>query len=259
MIPSHKNNIGRSGPSLSRRDFVLRTTACGAAVLSARHLIPESLGAEARSQTPLRSESCAPVVYWTGEQEATLSWPVAGPSQGWVEYGPTPKLGKKTVAGEGIADFVGGFTPLAMQNGTADRPEPICDVLRVRLKELTPGQCVYFRGHWRRLDGTGPTVAGKVRKLILPDPKAKRAAIAIWNDTQDNHDTLRALHKLTAKEPTDLLVWNGDVSNNIEREQQIVPLYLAPAQGLDITPRFPLVFARGNHDVRGRMAFRLGH
>jgi predicted phosphodiesterase len=163
------------------------------------------------------------------------------------------------VAGEEIADFVGGFTTLAIHNGATDRPEPITDALRARLNELVPGQSIYYRVHWRSLDGMGPTVAGEVRKLILPDPEAKRAAIAIWNDTHDHHDTLRALHKLTAKEPTDLLVWNGDVSNNIELEEQIVPLYLAPAQGLDITPRFPMVFARGNHDIRGRMAFRLGH
>jgi predicted phosphodiesterase len=217
------------------------------------------VGGRGQGGGPLRPESCAPVLYWTGKQEVTLAWPVAGLSQGWVEYGPTPKMGRKAVAGEDVPDFVGGFTTLATRSNLKALAKPNPDVLKARLKALTPGQCIYYRVDSQQCEGKGPPTTGDVRKFTLPDPAAPETSIAVWNDTHDHHDTLRALHKLTAQEPTGLLVWNGDISNNIEREDQIVPLYLAPAHGLDITPTFPLVFARGNHDVRGQMAFRLGH
>jgi hypothetical protein len=47
--------------------------------------------------------------------------------------------------------------------------------------------------------------------------------------------------------------WNGDVTNDIFREEQIVGQFLSPA-GRAYATSIPVMLARGNHDVRGREA-----
>jgi hypothetical protein len=196
---SRDGNDYRGTSPLTRRDFVLRSATYGAAALLAPQLIPDSAAAKAKAATPLRPESCAPVLYWTGKQEVTLAWPVAGLSQGWVEYGPTPKMGRKAVAGEDVPDFVGGFTAIATRSELKALAEAKPDVLKARLKELTPGQCIYYRVHSQQSEGKGSPTTGDVRKFTLPDPAAPETSIAVWNDTHDHHDTLRALHKLSER------------------------------------------------------------
>ena len=170
--------------------------------------------------------------------------------------------GKKTVAGEDVADYVEGFSAAALQGagvGGAFGPADVdAKVLRARLKDLAPGGQIFYRVHTRP-EGGGPGIYGEVRQFTLPDARAAETRIAFWNDTHDNQEILKSLHALTGKESTDLLVWNGDASNNIDREDQIVPIYLTPGKGLDIARTLPMVFVRGNHDERGRMAVRLGH
>jgi predicted phosphodiesterase len=254
-------------PHLTRREFLQRTLAGGAAAAAGALAGCVSGGSAASASSPpptdgvIRPTECIPMLYWTGEREASLSWPVKALSRGWVEYGSSPVMGRKAMAGDDVADYAEGFSEAALQaagmSGVSAPPNLDAKVLRARLKDLAPGQPVYYRVHTQPEDGQ--SIYGEVRQFTLPDGRATDARLAFWNDTHDNQETLKSLQALTSKEPADLLVWNGDASNNIEREDQIVPIYLAPGKGLDITRTLPMVFARGNHDERGRLAARLGH
>jgi hypothetical protein len=141
-MTSRQNERDRNNACISRRSFVARAVACGAGILSMQGLTPNSSAAETPPGTPLHPKSSMPVVYWTGPREATLSWPAAASSQGWVEYGPTPKLGDKAMTGEDVADYLGGFTSNAVREA-AIRPALDPDALRVRLKGMAPGECIY--------------------------------------------------------------------------------------------------------------------
>jgi len=78
----------------------------------------------------------------------------------------------------------------------------------------------------------------------------------VWNDTHENLETLKTLHGLTTTLKPDMLLWNGDQSNDVHFERDMAGQFLAPA-GLSITDRWPLAYVRGNHDVRGPAARHL--
>lgn len=85
------------------------------------------------------------------------------------------------------------------------------------------------------------------------DAAASSTNIAVWNDTHENTATLQALYGLTATLKPDLLLWNGDQSNDVHFERDMAGQFLAPAR-LAIAERWPLAYVRGNHDVRGPAA-----
>jgi predicted phosphodiesterase len=251
---------------LTRRQFVQRGLACGAAAIVAPQLI--SCAAQSDPTPPpasgtLSPVDCMPMLYWTGEREASLAWPVKNLSRGWVEYGNTPALGKKALAGDDVEDFLEGFSDTVIETVVKrhlNNPKYAdANVLRARMNDLAPGSRVYYRIHTDPVDSANPSLYGPVRQFTLPDSRAKQIRISVWNDTHDNLATLQGLYQLTNAEPSDLLIWNGDISNNVERENQMVPLYLAPGKGLDISADRPVVMTRGNHDVRGALAALLGH
>lgn len=199
----------------------------------------EGQGTAARPDTP--------AAYAPRPDGATIVWAVDGPSIGWVEYGEagTSQTGR-------IARADGsGFIP------HGDR------VVRVRLQGLAPGKSYWYRTHTRPAPSSPkPAPAPDVRTsptytLTLPNPDAKETHFCIWNDTHDHPETLTRLAELTQAEPFDFLFWNGDVSNNINEEAQIPGLYLRPRGGVDLARGPAILFARGNHDVRGPYANRL--
>lgn len=163
----------------------------------------------------------------------------------WVEFGPTEALGT-TVR----ADTAG-------QRMLSDR------LLRTTFPTLTPGKTYFYRVCVQAVDFAGPykvkpgeLVATAVKSFRALDASAARASFTVWNDTHENVETLAALAEHRRKTPTDFLLWNGDVTNDVHREEQIVGQFLSPG-GQTYADTAPVLFTRGNHDVRGRDARRL--
>jgi 3',5'-cyclic AMP phosphodiesterase CpdA len=141
-------------------------------------------------------------------------------------------------------------------------------VLKFRLPPLPPGMDVRYRiaAHsvgWVRVREFvhGEIVAGEnetteIRTFRTLAPSADKTSFVVWNDTHENVETLQRLHGVTTEAAPDFLVWNGDQSNDIHFEHEMTRQFLAPA-GLAIAERWPLAYARGNHDVRGPEARRL--
>jgi predicted phosphodiesterase len=138
-------------------------------------------------------------------------------------------------------------------------------VLKFRLPPLPPGKDIAYRivGHtigWVKVRQFyhGELRAGQKQtspeyRFRTLDPAAESTTFAVWNDTHENADTLKALHGLTQPLKPDFLLWNGDQSNDVHFEKDMAGQFLNPA-GLAIADRWPLAYVRGNHDVRGPAA-----
>ncbi len=138
-------------------------------------------------------------------------------------------------------------------------------VLKFQLPPLPAGATVKYRleGHtigWVKVRQFyhGEIKAGQ--KQTSPeyhfrtlDPHAESTRFVVWNDTHENPETLKALHKLTEPLKPDFLLWNGDQSNDVHFEKDMAGQFLNPG-GLAIADRWPLAYVRGNHDVRGPAA-----
>lgn len=187
----------------------------------------------------------APVVGHTTGTSAIITFAVTGPSTAWVEFGETPELGTT------VAPSSGGLRPYESL------------VQRVQLTGLKPGTCYYYRVSARAVNfknaydiKPGETVTSGVASFTTLNPKADKASFVVWNDTHDNRETLTTLHGQTRQLAPDFLFINGDVSNDITTEEKTVSLFLNP-YGLPFAQQYPLLFCRGNHDVRGRAARHL--
>lgn len=141
-------------------------------------------------------------------------------------------------------------------------------VLKFRLPALPPGQMVRYRCVARTIGWVkvkqfyhgevkvGDLQTSPERSFRTLDPAAGSTTFAVWNDTHENAETLRGLQALTAALKPDFLLWNGDQSNDVHFERDMAGQFLSPA-GLAIAERWPLAYARGNHDVRGPAAASL--
>lgn len=60
------------------------------------------------------------------------------------------------------------------------------------------------------------------------DPSADTTTFAVWNNTRENAETLKALDKLTNAMKPDFMLWNGDQSNDVHFENQMTGQFLSP-------------------------------
>src|SRR5690625_5338850 len=54
------------------------------------------------------------------------------------------------------------------------------------------------------------------------DSEKETATFACWNDTHENDETIKQLTSLLENQKPDFLIWNGDITNDIFDEDQIV-------------------------------------
>jgi acid phosphatase type 7 len=168
---------------------------------------------------------------------------VTAPATGWVEYGPTPELGRRA-------------------HSAACGLIAVCDrFLSVRLTGLTPGEPVYYRVIAVPVvyRGTyeierGDAVVGPVFRYVPPSAPTDTATFAVLNDTHENEPTLRALTAALTSDAPDVTVLNGDVCNNVLSDDSILRAALRPPGGVAIGAERAVLFVPGNHDHRGAAA-----
>lgn len=180
-----------------------------------------------------------PVLQNPSAHGVTVAWAVNAPATGWVEYGETPDLGKRAdaaVLGQHV--YSSKF-------------------FSVRLHDLEAGKCVYYRVVVVPIHFTdayhierGEPQTGDIYSWTTLDANAPTASFATINDTHEREETLARLTAQLAEQPTDFTVWNGDVFNFVESEEQIVAQVLRPA-GAAYAAEHPVLFTSGNHDFRG--------
>jgi len=126
-------------------------------------------------------------------------------------------------------------------------------VMRVRLSGLVPGAAYHVRVVADAVDAPKDSATSEWKTLRTLNPAADTSRFVVWNDTHENAATLATLHEKTPA--ADFLVWNGDTCNDWHKEETLVPVLLHPG-GQDITQGRPLCMSWGNHDVRGKFAFK---
>jgi predicted phosphodiesterase len=127
------------------------------------------------------------------------------------------------------------------------------EILRVKVRGLKPGGRYTLRAVTDSTDGKEHH-EGPWKKFRTLDPVAKSTNFVIWNDTHQNEETIKRLHASTPA--GDFLLWNGDTCNDWHQEDWLVPTLLHPA-GQDVSEDRPMLLVWGNHDVRGKWAFKV--
>jgi predicted phosphodiesterase len=194
-----------------------------------------ALGAEAVVET--KALMATPAVVMAPRTDGVeVVWAVNRLCRGWVEWREAGGEAKKCAAD----DF--GFVP----QGDS--------VMRVRLDGLQPGKSYELRAIVEAADGEKAREETPWKSFRTLDPSATEAHFVVWNDTHENHETIRRLHEVTPA--ADFLLWNGDTCNDWHQEAWLVPTLLSPA-GQDVSAGRPLFLVWGNHDVRGKWAFKV--
>ncbi|HWN97232.1 MAG TPA: metallophosphoesterase [Methylomirabilota bacterium] len=192
----------------------------------------------------------SPVVSGPAPEAITILQPLQRYATGFLEFAVESEPYRRVNAGQA------GLLPLAEH------------VLKFQLPPLPPGKSVRYRitartAGWVKVRQFyhGELKFGELQtspeyRFRTLDAAANTTTFAVWNDTHENAETIKALHGLTAALKPDVLLWNGDQSNDVHFEKDMAGQFLSPA-GLSIAERWPLAYVRGNHDVRGPAARRL--
>jgi hypothetical protein len=196
-----------------------------------------ALGAESPVAVEKKPLMATPAVVMAPRTDGVeVVWAVNRLCRGWVECREEGGEVKKCAAD----DF--GFVP----QGDS--------VMRVRIDGLHPGKNYEVRAIVEAADGEAAREETPWKKFRTIDPAAAESHFVVWNDTHENHETIRKLHEVTPA--ADFLLWNGDTCNNWMKEEWLIPTLLSPA-GQDVSAGRPLFLTWGNHDVRGPWAFKV--
>ncbi len=177
-----------------------------------------------------------PVVMAPREDGFEIVWGVSRLSRGWLEW--EAEDGERGVV---TADSFG----MVPQD---DR------VLRVRVAGWPAGSTRRVRAVTESVLDPRERHESAWKNVRTLAPASETAHIAVWNDTHQQDDTLRALDAVTPE--VDVLVWNGDLCNDWKDPAWFTTTILSPA-GLDVSADRPLAIVVGNHDVRGTWAYQL--
>lgn len=192
----------------------------------------------------------SPVVSGPGPEAISILQPLQRMASGYLEFALEGESWQRVDA------LQAGLMPLSEH------------VLKFALPPLPPGKLVKYRtvartGGWVKVRQFyhGEFKAGKPQtspesSFKTLDPAAESTTFAVWNDTHENAQTLKALAALTDPLKPDFLLGNGDQSNDVHFERDMPRQFLNPA-GLAVADKWPLAYVRGNHDVRGPAALSL--
>ena len=193
----------------------------------------------ASAQTaPTKNEPGIPVAMAPRPDGIEIVWRIHGLSKGYVEFGTDKELGR-TAGNDGW-----GLRPAGDES------------IRVRIDGLKPGTTYHYRTVTESFDRKDPKVTrSELRSFRTLAPTAKTSRFCVWNDTHKHAETLRRLSELTPE--ADFLLWNGDTCNDWHQPGEVADTLLSPGGGIDHSKGHPLLLVRGNHDLRGTLAYQL--
>lgn len=219
---------------ISRRSFIARGgTLCAAGCAAA----PDSRAASAADR---QVSPGLPALQAPGADSVWVAWSVPAPSFVAVEVSESP-------------DFSGGsrrFFPPCDACWSTER------VAQVQLTGLVPSRRYWYRtltaaitrykNAWEY--DLAPEQVSPVWSFVMPGASSRFAVIS------DTHGFPRAVRDVFAKVEElapSLVVWNGDVVETLESEQDAVRCLLEPPQAKGFAARRPYVLLNGNHECRG--------
>lgn len=204
------------------------------------------------SQNPDFSITHGPYLQGLTEDEVTIVWTTNKNAVSWVELAPDDETHFYLTERPGYFAESHGF-------------KVVDSVHVVKLKNLSPNTTYRYRIYSQEvLSHVGTKVlygainASKVYqqeplKFTTNDPEQKDISFLVINDIHGNNELMETLLKGTDWDKTDLVFFNGDMTNDIRSEDQLFGDFLDKAIAL-FAKETPLYYARGNHETRGNFA-----
>jgi len=187
----------------------------------------------------------------------TVVWTTNKPALSWVELAPD---NKKSFYNSEHSKFY---------ETLAGRRLAYKTLHRIRLSNLQPetGYCYRIFSkevtEWQKNDNViyGKTVASDVYRkkpfVFKTYPTSgDKASFIVLNDIHGRSDYMKELFKNVDFKQLDFVVFNGDMANSLESEEQIFNDYIDASVEM-FASEIPVIYARGNHETRGVFADRL--
>lgn len=225
---------------LNRRTFFssIAATSLGATFLTSNTSIAADDNAKSKSLDGVVASF--PLLQNVSETSATISWALNVPATGWVEWGTTPKLGKRAHNSEfGLNPYDHEF-------------------LSARITGLSPNTKYYYRTATSSF--TYKTAYNKeisephysdVYSFETVGPNVDSVSFAVMNDTHNNRPTIQELIKRFDELHPDFVFWNGDLCSDYMDSERVKSSIANPNDRPYAAER-PIVFVPGNHDRRGQ-------
>lgn len=185
-----------------------------------------------------------PYLIATSDTSTTIVWLTDTPSHSKVRYGRGTEL-------NGVVEpHVDGLVPVGTRHV-------------VHLTGLAPGtrysyqvvstRVVRLKAYW---PDKGLDVESPVHTFTTLDPARPTVSFSVVTDTHEDVGRINRLMKMIDWASTDFLVHTGDAFHWIDTEEQLFRNWLTPTATALAHVR-PLMYARGNHELRGPFARRL--
>lgn len=230
---------------MKRRTFITSLAAASASALPAVQAAKKEKNPTKQSNQDFKVLS-PPVIQNPTENSFSVSWMISGMATGWIEWGPTEKLGNiAKPAHHGLM----GMSEYALSASITNIPKGSPVFYRVVTMP------VRYKNAYS-IEKSTP-ILGEIRQLKLPTASADTCSLAMVNDTHDHEKTIAAIAKRVNELNPDAVVWNGDAANTFESPQQTARICLTPGQSSSDPSQGgwastrPLFFTLGNHDARG--------
>jgi predicted phosphodiesterase len=190
-----------------------------------------------------------PYLVATGTTTATVVWLTDAPSHSLVRYarGAGLTAAALSMSAEPERD---GLVPVGLRHV-------------VHLIGLEPGatysyqvvstRVVKLKAYW---PDKGLSTESPVYSLTTLDPRKPTASFSVVTDTHEDVARIRSLNKLIDWKTTDFLVHTGDAFHWIDDEEHLFRNWLEPTIAA-LGQSTPLMYARGNHELRGAFARQL--
>jgi predicted phosphodiesterase len=190
-----------------------------------------------------------PYLVATSDTSTTIVWMTDAPSHSKVRYARGARLDASalTSTAEPQQD---GLVPVGLRHV-------------VHVTGLEPGatysyqivstRVVKLKAYWpdKGLETTSP-----VHGFATLDPRKPTVSFSVVTDTHEDVARIRALNKLIDWKTTDFFVHTGDAFHWIDDEEHLFRNWLEPTS-VALAQTTPLMYARGNHELRGPFARQL--
>lgn len=237
--------LERNISSVDRRHFLENLAKAG--VLS---ILPATVSLAATSHKNINNEggliAVGPYLQRLSSNAVTVMWVTKRNCLSWVEYGDGMYLNKKAFG------YVDG---LVQANNRVNK---------IRIGQLQPDtvqryrivsvEVLSVRGSQFKF---GEPEVGTIYEYKTPPVQSDEVKMIVFNDHHEISETIpEMIYRLgyDGNEPNfDFVVFNGDVFNNTESEEQVINQFLKPCVNT-FAKNHPFLFVQGNHEVRGAFA-----
>lgn len=188
-----------------------------------------------------------PYLFTISHNRMSVRWITNKPSYAWVEYGTdATKLDQKA---------------LLVTDGLVNAYDRIHEI---HLEELQAGRQYYYRVVAKEvlrfeqedMITYGETIYSDVYSFNTISENAGELSWLVFNDIHDRPESFPHLLKLNNDEHFDLVILNGDMFDYENSEEQIIEHLIKPCTEVFASQK-PMLYARGNHEMRGKFAHHL--